>query len=125
MNVILEIRPRIVCWLGLALVAALLTGCMTPKIDWAARVGSYTYDQSVLEFGPPDKTAKLQDATLVCEWLTRRGAAQTYISSGGGYSPWYGGPVYPTVVDSYSPNYYLRLTFGPDGKLKAWKKYAK
>jgi hypothetical protein len=29
----------------------------------------------------------------------------------------------PTYVDS--PDYYLRLIFGPDGKLQTWKKFAK
>ena len=41
--------------------ALLLAGCVTPKIDWAARVGNYTYDQAVMDFGPPDKSAKLSD----------------------------------------------------------------
>ena len=53
--------------------ALLLAGCVTPQIDWAARVGNYTYDQAVMEFGPPDKLAKLSDGSTVVEWLLQRG----------------------------------------------------
>jgi hypothetical protein len=114
----------------LALAAALvplLAGCVTQRIDWAGRVGSYTLDQAVVELGPPDKQARLTDGTVVAEWLTRRGYRYpTYV--GGFYgpcSPSYYGPFYPTYVDSYAPDYFLRLTFGPDGRLKAWKRFAK
>jgi hypothetical protein len=117
-------------WGKFALVGALVTllaGCATQKIDWAGRTGNYTLDQAVLEFGPPDKQAKLEDGTVVAEWLTRRGYRQVYPVGGyyGHCAPWYYGPFYPTYVDSYTPDYFLRLTFGPDGKLKAWKKFAK
>jgi hypothetical protein len=53
--------------------ALFLTACATNKIDWQSRVGNFTYDQAVLEFGPPDKEATLQDGTRVAEWLTSRG----------------------------------------------------
>ncbi len=39
-----------------------------------------------------------------------------------GYYP--GGPIVPTYNQGYAPTYYLRLTFGADGKLTEWKKYA-
>lgn len=65
--------------LALALALVALTGCATrQKIDWSARVGNYTFDQAVLDFGPPTKQAKLTDGTLVAEWQTQRGYAQTY-----------------------------------------------
>ena len=45
-----------------------LSACKsTPKIDWNGRVGNYTYDQAVMELGPPDKTATLSDGK---PWLT-------------------------------------------------------
>lgn len=107
--------------------ALMLTGCVTaPKIDWAARVGAGTYDQAVLELGPPERSAKLADGTVVAEWVTRRGNAG-YLTTGFGYYPygpgyWMGGPF---LLDSYSPEYCLRLTFDPQGKLQAWKRVAK
>ena len=53
-----------ICGVMALLLAGLLAGCVTQKIDWAARVGHFTFDQAVLEFGPPDKHAKLDDGTI-------------------------------------------------------------
>jgi len=101
-----------------------LIGCATQKVDWAGRVGSFTYDQAILEIGPPDKQARLEDGTVVAEWLTRRG--YVYGSPTFGYSPWacYG-PYYPGYVETYTPDYFLRLTFGPDGKLRSWRRFSR
>jgi len=107
-----------------AMMMLILAGCATQKIDWAGRVGNYSFDQAVLELGPPDKQAKLSDGTLVAEWLTRRGHA--YSSPAFGYTPWsYYGPYYPVYVDGATPDHFLRLTFGPDGKLGSWKKLSR
>ena len=105
----------------------LLAGCATHRIDWSARVGVYTMDQAIADFGPPDKQARLADGTIVAEWLTERGYHYTYVSGPYYYHHWRGfcGPVYPSYWDSYSPDYFLRLTFGPDGKLKTWKRFSK
>ena len=106
--------------------AAAFTGCATKKIDWTARVGHYTFDQAVLEFGPPDKQAKLQDGTLVAEWLTYRGRHQTFIAPGsyGCCGPYYS-TAYPTVIDTSTPDYFLRLIFDPAGGLKDWRRFAR
>lgn len=113
--------------LGAMLLTVLLAGCATHKIDWAGRVGSYTFDQAVLDLGPPDKQAKLEDGTVVADWLTRRGYHQAYAAGGyyGHRGHWIYAPYAGPYMDSYSPDYYLRLTFGPEGKLKAWRKFAK
>ena len=115
----------------LALLAALVfAGCATgPKIDWAARIGHYTYDQTVLELGPPDKEAKLDNGIVVANWITRRGYAYT---TGGtvAYNNYPGMVIVPShnqgclPIQGYSPSCFLRLTFGADGKLTEWKKYA-
>jgi hypothetical protein len=106
---------------ALLLVLLLLTGCATPKIDWKARVGNYTYDQAVLELGPPDKSATLTDGTVVADWLTRRAQmvispAPYYLSRGS-----YFGPLTPMPTETYFPARYLRLIFDAGGKLKSWK----
>ena len=110
--------------LGLLLIFA---GCTTTKIDWNSRIGIYTYDQAVLENGPPDKYARLQDGTTVAEWLTHRGYAQSYTpyAYSYGYSPYWYGAYYPAYTQSYSPDAYLRLTFGPDGRLQAVRRVYK
>ena len=110
--------------LALGILLLVVSGCATKRIDWAGRVGNYTFDQTVLELGPPDKQATLGDGSIVAEWLTRRG--YPYSSPAFGYTPWsYYGPYYPGYVDGYTPDYFLRLTFGPDAKLKSWKKVAR
>ena len=111
------------------LLALVLAGCATaPKINWTARVGNYTFDQAVAELGPPDKQAALADHSVVAEWLTRRGRTYSFVSPGYGYypSPYGYGPGYPTTVDTTTlPDYFLRLTFGPDGQLRSWKEFAR
>ena len=107
------------------LVVLLFAGCVTPPVDWQARVGNYTESQAIADLGQPDKSAKLSDGTVVDEWLTSHArvieAPEPYFlpsrSSVGADKPSY------TEVDA--PNYFLQLTFGADGKLKAWKKFAR
>ncbi len=110
-------------WVLLTLV--LFTGCVTKKVDWQALVGHYTRDQAITDLGPPDKTAKLTDGTVVDEWLTQSSrtivAPEPYFLPHGSYF----GPATPVYTETYVPAYFLRLTFGPDGKLKAWKTFAK
>src|ERR1035438_3068094 len=54
----------------LALAIALLTGCATPPpVDWASRVGHYSYNQAVSEFGLPNRQAKLSDGKVVSKWF--------------------------------------------------------
>ena len=114
-------------WVPVLLLAFLLAGCATRRIDWNARVGNYTYDQAIVEMGPPDKSAKLTDGTIVAEWLTYRSAPTTYFRPYPLYSRHYLYP-YPgfSYVESY-PSYesFVRLTFGPDGVLKAWQRFSR
>ena len=106
------------------LTALVFTGCATtPKTDWAARVGNYTYDQAVLELGPPDKIAKLDNGIIVADWITQN--AQTIVPAGAYIArPGYAGVGVAGYAPAYFPARYLRLTFGADGKLTDWKKYA-
>ena len=112
--------------IALALLAAFLfAGCVTQKVDWQARVGQYTQDQAIMDMGPPDKSAKLSDGTVVDEWLTEPShvivAPEPYFLEPGCYF----GPATPSYTETCVPDYFLRLTFGPDGKLKTWKQFAK
>ncbi len=103
-----------------------LVGCATPHVDWTARIGVYTYDQAVLDYGPPDKQVRLQDGTTVAEWLIQHGYSQTYVPYVYGPPYWNGYPYpYPAYVTSYAPNYYLRLIFGPNNRLVTWKNFVK
>ena len=106
----------------MALALFVLAGCATTKIDWAGRVGHYTFDQAVVELGPPDKQAKLSDGALVADWLTRRGRNAIYGTVGGSYGD-PGWPAYAPVAGT--PDYFLRLNFDAHGQLTAWKKFAR
>ena len=107
-------------WLGM-LAIVLLAGCQFAKpINWNSRVGSYSYDQAVIELGPPDSQAKLSDGRVVAKWVTRYGGGSSVIVSGGFYA-------YPSGVGivNTTPNYYERrliLTFTTNNVLTAWSK---
>src|SRR5688572_29841032 len=88
----------------------LFAGCASSKINWAERIGNYTYDQAVLELGPPDKSAKLSDGTVVAEWMTSRGSAG-YSGFGHGYSGFYN----YSLFEPATPDHFWRLTFDPEG----------
>jgi hypothetical protein len=122
---------RIALLLALACVVGFSAGCSTSKAEWDRRVGAYTFDQAVVDLGPPDKQAVLSDGTKVAEWMTRRGDRGGFVSS---YAPFpvrrypyraYYGPGWGTYYEPSSPDYWLRLLFGADGKLKEWKKLAR
>jgi hypothetical protein len=93
-----------------------LAGCATQRVDWAARVGHYTYEQAVRDMGPPEEQAKLADGTMTAEWLIDRG----YTYTQGGPDPY--GPFYATYPSTETaPSKFLRLSFGSSGQLTAWK----
>lgn len=102
----------------------LLAGCATQRIDWQSRVGVYTYDQAVTDYGPPDKSAKLSDGSTVAEWLTRRGQV-IETAQPAFYPPGYWGPAWSGYSSTYMPAHFLRLTFDPGGRLKSWKEFSK
>jgi hypothetical protein len=103
----------------LAVTAWLFAGCATQRIDWAGRVGHYTLDQAVVDFGPPDKQFRLGDGRLVDELITRNSSGGSVMVGTGFYSRHTG----VGIMQSTGPSYYehkLRLTFTPDNVLAAW-----
>ena len=100
----------------------LATGCASkPKIDWDSRVGSYTHDEAVLDLGPPDKTGQLSDGSTVAEWYTVKKSRVSFSFGVGSYGSHGGVGVGQTVSPGPGVTV-LRLTFGPDGKLLAWRR---
>lgn len=92
-----------------------LAGCSTvPKKLWDSRVGNYTYDDAIKELGPPDKSAKLTDGSLVGDWLLFRGAAYSTVYYRRGF-------VFQTADTTTGPDDFLRLTFDKNNKLTEWK----
>jgi len=111
--------------LSCLLLVLVTAGCASNKIDWGSRIGTYTFDQAVLDMGPPAKQAKLQDGTVVAEWMTQRGHVDAAY-----YAPYYYpyryrpyyGPTFATPMVTSYPDVFIRLTFGPDHRLTTWKK---
>ena len=69
------------------LATALVTGCQTTKpIDWNSRVGTYTFNQAVTDFGPPDKETTLSDGKLVAQWITHRYGGSSFSVGTGFYT---------------------------------------
>ena len=101
----------------------LAVGCQTtPKINWDGRIGAYTFDQAVTELGPPNEQTTLGDGTRVAQWVTALTSNTTALPVGGWGPGWgYYSPG-PVIVSSSITQYCLRLTFGPNGQLQAWKK---
>lgn len=109
------------CVALLAVISLLLVaGCATkPKVDWDERVGNFTYDQAVVEMGPPDSEATLTDGKKVAEWVVGRSGAGGVSLGFGSFSGSTGVGVSQTV-GSGPRDKILRLTFGADGKLLNW-----
>jgi len=109
------------CFAVLAIAIA-IGGCATQHISWQTRIGNYTYDDAVREWGPPDKESPLNDGTLIADWIVREGhtvmAPQPYL-----LPPDNMGAPQPTFNSSYVPTYFMRLVFGPDKRLKEYKNY--
>ena len=103
-----------------------VAGCATElKIDWSSRVGHYTYDQALAEFGRPEASKRSADGGTVAEWLIQRGHAARLPDSRFARPGGFAGPLMPTMGEPYAPNYYMRLVFGPDGRLKDHREFAR
>src|SRR5262245_12580413 len=121
MNARISARRALVLGAVLMLLNSIFTGCKsTPKIDWNSRVGTYTYDNAVMELGPPDKYTTLTDGKIVADWIKVTGSSSVSFGFGTGVP---GGAV--GVGQTYGGGYnyrVLRLTFGTDYKLLSWWK---
>jgi len=106
--------------LSVLAMVSLAVGCTPkPKVDWDARVGHYTFDQAVVELGPPDRDATLADGKRVAEWVVGRSSSGGLTVGFGSFSGSTGVGVSQTM-GSGAREKVLRLTFGADGELLTW-----
>jgi len=112
----------------LLLVAGCNTPAKSPLVNWNDRIGNYTYNLALQDLGKPVNSTTLPNSSIVADWRTasaKPGSPDTLDADAeGGY-------VIPRLQENPTPldtgptpNRYLRLTFGPDGKLTGWKKYS-
>jgi hypothetical protein len=115
-----KVFASLTCIAFVLLTPAFLSGCASrPGVDWTARLGEMTYDQAVLELGPPSRQAKLADGKIVADWVTRSQVQPTYGFGVGGYRSRTGIGLGTSVGGGFYERV-LRLTFGKDGKLENW-----
>ena len=111
------------------LAGLLLLGCFSrpsrePSLDWNTRIGNYTYQQAMTDLGPPDIVGESAEGKTA-EWILNRSPGVVFgLGMGSGvYGPRSGLAL--GMGQSVSPRVrgdYLRLIFGPDGKLVAWSR---
>ncbi len=91
-----------------------LAGCATSQPDWKNRIGSYSYDQAIVDMGPPDNAMNFADGTVIAKWYSSRrvsfgfGAGASNGGAGGGIS----GPIGDEMRVT-------QFRFGPDGILES------
>jgi hypothetical protein len=101
------------------LAISLLMGCATASVNWDKRIGTYSWDDAVAEFGPPDKVADLEGGVKAAEWIQNRSIGLAPASSTPSYVR--GETIQPNqTYGSEAPPKLLRLSFTPDGKLIDW-----
>lgn len=99
-----------------------IAGCAsTPRVDWNSRVGVYTFDQSLIDLGPPDKQSPLSNGGTVAEWITRQHGRMSFGVGTGFSTGGMGVGVGQSVGSGYNDRV-LKLIFGPDGRLASWSK---
>lgn len=111
-------------WNSLLLVTLLLwiTGCTSkPKVDWNSRVGSYTFDEAVIELGPPDRQTEISGGRKVADWVVGR-TSSPRVSFGVGSYGRGGGVGVGTGTGGEPIEKVLRLTFDKDGSLLQWER---
>lgn len=122
MNINLVSKTALLTVVALAVV--FIMGCKTtPPIDWNSRIGNYTYDQAILDFGPPDRQAKLSDGRTVAEWITHyRNNGGLIVGTG-----FYSGPGSVGIIQNTGSSFdkVMKLVFNPDNQLLSWSKFNK
>jgi hypothetical protein len=102
-----------------------LAGCSTPEqVNWDRQIGKYTYDQAREDLSVPQHSQPEKDGSISAEWVTHRDAPGTVGMSHGNTAstPTFWNSPLPDTFHAL-PDHHLKLTFGPDHKLKSWQEF--
>ena len=94
------------------------------KVNWSERIGSYTYDEALSDLGKPAVAGESNEGRFA-EWILHRSPQVSFgfgVGSGSFGSHGGVGVGAGTTVSPPPSGEYLRLEFGPDGKLRSWSK---
>jgi len=110
------------CWTTAVLAVTLLSACSTTSsVNWDDRIGHYSWDDAVTEFGDPDRVADLDGGVKAAEWIKERTTGLASASDTPSYVR--GEAIAPSqTYGSTAPAKVLRLSFTPDGKLFNWER---
>jgi hypothetical protein len=112
-------------WLSFIVVVFLTGSCASgPKtnvkgIDWGSRIGTYTYEEALAEFGQPGVISESSEG-IIAEWVVRRSPMVSFGFGfgGGGYGHHTDtGVGVGTSVSPPPSGEYLHLRFDKNGKL--------
>ncbi|MFM7213749.1 MAG: hypothetical protein ACKO3H_02590 [Verrucomicrobiota bacterium] len=105
----------------LGLMAAFCLGCASKILDkYTSRIGTLTYDEALIELGPPNHVADLDNGGKVADWLQQSSRVYSTPSTAVVVGSWPNGVlVSPGGNIGSTPSVYLLLTFGPDHRLTA------
>jgi hypothetical protein len=117
-------------WLLIIVIILLAGACASgSKInvsdaEWKDRIGTYTYEQALTEFGPPNVVGESGEGKTA-EWVIRQSLATSFSFGLGRGS--YGvntatGVGVGTTVSPPPSGEYLHLRFDKSGKLAEWTK---
>jgi len=119
-------KSNVILLVGLLFVS----GCASKRMkwvneaDWNARVGSYTYEQAVVDLGKPDRET-ISGEGRNAEWVLKRSPQMSFgVGMGtGSYGRGHGSSVgLGTSVSPPPSGEYLSLTFEEEGPLKEWRR---
>jgi len=100
---------------GFLLAALLLFGCATLDSrlheKWDPRLGNYTYDQAVLDYGPPAQEQTVSSGEKVAVW--HRTSTPQSVTTYNSYT-------HQAYTQTGPSDFTMKLTFGPSGILTSW-----
>ena len=62
---------KAIVYLTIMVTLAVITGCAST--NWQSKIGSYTYEDAVRDYGPPDNVQELSNGDQVYSWTTSIG----------------------------------------------------